>query len=49
MITLDPETAAPNPEVLRAVARGHEGTAGIYGAVLAEGIIRAGDPVEILD
>jgi uncharacterized protein len=49
MITLDPDTAAPNPEVLSKVARGHEGTAGVYGAVLAEGIIRPDDPVELLD
>ena len=49
MITLDPDTAAPNPEVLRNVARGHEGTAGVYGAVLAEGLIHSGDPVELLD
>ena len=49
MITLDPDTAAPNPEVLRNVARGHDGMAGVYGAVLAEGMIRAGDAVEILD
>ena len=49
MITLDPDTANPNPEVLRTVARGHDGTAGVYGAVLAEGIIRSGDAVEILD
>ena len=49
MITLDPDTAAPNPEVLRNVARGHEGTAGVYVAVLAEGLIRSGDPVELLD
>jgi uncharacterized protein YcbX len=49
MITLDPDTAVPNPEVLRNVARGHEGTAGVYGAMLAEGLIRAGDAVEVLD
>jgi uncharacterized protein len=49
MITLDPDTAVPNPEVLRNVARGHDGTAGVYGAVLAEGVIRAGDAVEVLD
>jgi hypothetical protein len=49
MITLDPETAAASPEVLRTVARGHEGTAGVYGAVLAEGIIRVDDAVEVLD
>jgi uncharacterized protein YcbX len=49
MITLDPDNAAPNPEVLRRVTRAHEGTAGVYGAVLAEGTIRAGDPIEVLD
>jgi MOSC domain-containing protein YiiM len=49
MITFDPETAIANPEVLRKVARGHQGTAGIYGAVLAEGMIRKDDPVTLLD
>src|SRR3989440_3581806 len=49
MITLDPDTTAADPEVLRRVALGHDGTAGVYGAVLAEGTIRAEDPVEILD
>src|SRR5207237_6570185 len=49
MITLDPDTGAPNPEILRKVARGHDGTAGVYGAVLAEGLIRTDDPVELLD
>jgi uncharacterized protein YcbX len=49
MITLDPDTAVPNAEVLRRVARGHDGTAGVYGAVLVEGVIRAGDAVEVLD
>ncbi len=44
MITLDPDTAAPNPAVLS-----HEGTAGVYAAVLAEGMIRTDDPVELLD
>jgi uncharacterized protein len=48
-ITLDPDTAAPNPAVLRNVARGHDGSAGVYGAVLAEGTIQTGDPVELLD
>jgi hypothetical protein len=48
MITLDPDTATPNPAILRKVAQGHDGTAGVYGAVLAEGIIRPGDPVAVL-
>jgi uncharacterized protein YcbX len=49
MITLDPDTAAPDPEILRNVARAHNRMAGVYGAVVAEGMIRAGDAVEILD
>ena len=49
MITLDPDTAAPNPEILRKVARDHDRTAGVYGAVLEEGMIRVGDPVELVD
>ena len=49
MITLDPDTAVPNPEILRKLARAHDGTAGVYGAVLQEGMIRPGDPVEALD
>ena len=47
--TLDPETAQPNPEVMRRLARGHEGQAGIYGAVLVEGTIRRGDQLALLD
>jgi uncharacterized protein len=49
MITLDPDTAAPNPEVLRNVARAHDRMAGVYGAVMSEGIIRVDDAVEVLD
>jgi uncharacterized protein len=48
MITLDPDTAVANPEILRQVKQAHEGTAGVYGDVLAEGIIRQGDRVELL-
>jgi uncharacterized protein YcbX len=48
MITLDPDTAEKTPAILKAVARAHEGMAGVYGAVLVEGTIRKGDPVELL-
>jgi uncharacterized protein YcbX len=48
MITLDPDTAEKTPAILKAVAQAHEGMAGVYGAVLAEGMIRQGDPVELL-
>ncbi len=49
MITLDPDTALPNPGVMRLLARDHEGKAGIYGAVLVEGTVRPGDEVALLD
>ena len=49
MITLDPDTAAANPEILRRVARGHDGKAGVYGAVLVEGMVRPGDDIALLD
>jgi uncharacterized protein YcbX len=49
MITLDPDTFQPNPELMKVVARAHEGCAGIYADVLAEGVIRPGDQVEVLD
>lgn len=49
MITIDPETARPNPEIMKVLAREHEGKAGVYGAVLAEGIIRPGDAISVSD
>jgi len=48
MITLDPDTAEPNPEVIRRVAKDHDGTAGIYAAVLVEGTIRPGDVIALV-
>jgi uncharacterized protein YcbX len=49
MITLDPDTAEKTPAILKKVAQAHDGFAGVYGAILAEGIIRKGDSVELLD
>jgi uncharacterized protein YcbX len=49
MITLDPDTSEAKPELLRQVAKAHEGTAGVYGAVLVEGMLRKGDTVQLLD
>ena len=45
IITLDPETAAPAPQVLETVARHHGGCTGVYASVLRGGIVRAGDAV----
>jgi uncharacterized protein YcbX len=49
MITLDPNTAAASPDVLRRVRDAHEGKAGLYGAVLIEGVVRPGDEIRLLD
>jgi uncharacterized protein YcbX len=48
MITLDPDTAEKSPAILKAVAQAHEGMAGVYAAVLVEGIIKSGDSVDLL-
>ena len=49
MITLDPDTGLANPEVMRRVAKDHGGTAGVYGAILVEGVIRAGDEIALVE
>ena len=45
MITIDPGTAATNPAVLKAAADLNGATAGVYGSVVAAGIVRPGDGV----
>ena len=49
MITLDPDTAQASPEIMRWLTRAHEGKAGVYAAVLVEGIIRPGDEIFLMD
>jgi uncharacterized protein YcbX len=49
MISIDPDTLEENPEILRHVAKNHDGTAGVYAAVLVEGRVRTGDDVVLLD
>ena len=49
MITLDPDTSERTPAVLKKVAQAHEGMAGVYGAVIVEGMLHKGDPVELLE
>ncbi|MEO6971231.1 MAG: MOSC domain-containing protein, partial [Chthoniobacterales bacterium] len=48
IMTLDPDTAEKAPALLKALAQNHEGMAGVYAAVLVEGMIRKGDTVELL-
>jgi uncharacterized protein YcbX len=49
VINLDPELGESAPAILRHVARTHGGDAGVYAAVLVEGMIHKGDTVELLD
>jgi hypothetical protein len=49
MITIDPDTAEATPAILRNVARSHGGHAGIYCAVLTEGMVQVGDQIVLLD
>jgi len=48
MISLDPDTGEHNPEVLRKVAQTHGNFAGVYCAVLVEGLLKKGDSIELL-
>ena len=48
MISIDPDTAERNPNVLKQVTKAHYGYAGVYGAVLVEGTIRPDDEIELL-
>ena len=45
MVNLDPDSASPAPEMLKAVARANQNTAGIYGAVTRIGRLALGQTV----
>jgi uncharacterized protein YcbX len=49
IITLDPDTGGQTPALLKKVAQAHDGMAGVYGAVMVEGMLHKGDSVELLD
>ena len=49
MISLDPDTGEHDPEVFRQVARAHGNFAGVYCAVLVEGMLTESDSIELLD
>ena len=42
MVNFDPDSASPAPEVLKAVVRAHQNTAGVYGAVTRIGRLAVG-------
>ncbi len=49
MISLDPNSGEHNPEVLRKVAQTHQASAGVYCAVLVEGVVSVGDAIELVN
>jgi MOSC domain-containing protein YiiM len=49
MITLDPDTGEANPEIMKRLAKERDGKAGVYAAVLVEGMIRQGDDVVLAE
>jgi uncharacterized protein YcbX len=48
MISLDPDTGEHNPEVLRKVGKAHGNFAGVYCAVLVEGLLKKDDLIELV-
>src|SRR6266700_7313990 len=49
VITLDPDTGEQTPAILKKVAQAHDGMAGVYGAVVVEGMLHKGDSVDLLE
>lgn len=49
MITMHPDTGERSPAILKKLAQAHDGNAGVYGAVLVEGMLHRGDAVELLE
>src|SRR5882672_7416450 len=45
MVNFDPDSASPAPEVLKAVVRANQNTAGIYGTVTRIGRLAVGQPI----
>jgi uncharacterized protein YcbX len=48
-ISLDPETGEHDPNIFRSVAQLHGADAGVYCAVLVEGMAKTGDSIQILE
>ena len=49
IITLDPDTGEQTPAILKKVAQAHDGMAGVYGAVLVEGMLHKGDAIKLVE
>jgi uncharacterized protein YcbX len=47
MLNLDPDTARPSPEVLKAVVRANQNNAGVYGTVTRRGTLAVGQAIHL--
>jgi uncharacterized protein YcbX len=47
MLGLDPDTAEPDPQILKTVVRLHDNLAGVYATVISTGRVSVGDAVRI--
>ena len=45
MVNFDPDSARPNPELLKAIVRVRDNKAGVYGSVIRRGRVAVGQPV----
>lgn len=45
MVNVDPDSACPNPEVLKAIVRVRDNKARVYGTVIRRGCVEVGQPV----
>jgi uncharacterized protein YcbX len=45
MVNFDPDSASAAPEVLKAIVRAHQNTAGVYGTVTRTGRLAVGQPI----
>jgi len=45
MVNLDPDSASPDPEVMKAIVRANQNNAGVYGAVTSVGRVAVGQPI----
>ena len=49
MISIDPDTAQRTSAILGHVTKAHEGKAGVYAAVLVEGMVGIGDDIQVVE
>ena len=49
IITVDPTDASVDPKVLQTVAKNHKGCMGVYGVVIREGAVNAGDTISVVE